>query len=57
LKLATYRIPGENLLDMYVPHEQGKDDYLMSIALCCEAAKDPPPPCFDSFWVPPRMVL
>lgn len=54
LKLARYRVPGENLIDMYVPTEDGNDDYLTSIALCCEAVKTPPAPCFHSFWIRPR---
>lgn len=54
LKLARYRVPGENLLDMYVDTEEGHDDYLTSIALCCEAVRNPPAPCFDSFWIRPK---
>ena len=54
LKLAKYRVPGENLLDMYVSTEDGHDDYLTSIALCCEAVRNPPAPCFDSVWIPPK---
>ncbi len=54
LKLARYRVPGENLLDMYVSTEEGHDDYLTSIALCCEAVRNPPAPCFDSVWIPPK---
>src|SRR5437667_11509343 len=34
IRLARYRVPGENLLDMYVPSEEGHDDFLMSLALC-----------------------
>ena len=57
LKLARYRVPGENLLDMYVSTEDGHDDYLISIALCCEAVRNPPAPCFDSVWIPPRPMF
>ena len=54
LKLARYRVPGENLLDMYVAPDEGHDDYLISIALCCEAAGERPQPTFYSVWIPPR---
>src|SRR5262249_53447472 len=36
LKLARYRVPGENLLDMYCDPNEAHDDFLMSIALCGE---------------------
>ena len=54
LRLARYRVPGENLLDMYVARDEGHDDYLISIALCCEAAGERPKPTFDAVWIPPR---
>ena len=50
LKLARYRVPGENLLDMYVSTEEGHDDFLMSIALCCEAIRNPLPESSYSFF-------
>lgn len=37
LRTARYRVPGENLLDMYVDPTEGHDDFLMSIALTCHA--------------------
>jgi hypothetical protein len=40
LKLARCRVPGDNLLDMYVAPDEGHDDYLISIALCCEAIRE-----------------
>jgi hypothetical protein len=53
LKLARCRVPGENLLDMYVAPDEGHDDYLISIALCCEAAGEKPKPTFYSVMIPP----
>ncbi|GCE21623.1 hypothetical protein [Dictyobacter kobayashii] len=40
LRLARYRIPAENCLDMYVDPAEGHDDFLMSLALCAEAIRD-----------------
>ncbi|HTK10271.1 MAG TPA: hypothetical protein VL485_24085 [Ktedonobacteraceae bacterium] len=40
LKLARYRVPGENLLDMYVDPSDGHDDFLLSLALCGEAIRE-----------------
>src|SRR5262249_38136396 len=54
LKLARFRVPGEDLLEMYVDPEEGHDDFLISIALCCEAIREPFTPCFDAVWIPPR---
>jgi hypothetical protein len=54
LKLARCKVPGENLLDMYVPPNEGHDDYLISIALCCEATGDKPKPDFYSVMIPPK---
>jgi len=39
LKLARYRVLGENSISMDVAEEDGHDDFLMSMALCCEAAR------------------
>ena len=39
LSTARYRIPGEGLLTMYVDPAEGHDDFLMSLALCCEAIR------------------
>ncbi len=52
---TRYRVPGENLLDMYVSTEEGHDDYLISIALCCEAVRNAPPtPYCESIIIPPK---
>ena len=53
LKLARYRVPGENLLDMYVSPDEGHDDYLISIALCCEAVKTWVTPYMESVIISP----
>lgn len=37
LTLARYSIPAEHTLNMYVETSAGHDDFLMSLALCCEA--------------------
>jgi len=52
MRLARCRVPSTNKLDMCVPSEDGHDDFLISLALCCEGAKDAPPLCFYS-----RMIL
>lgn len=40
LRLARYRIPAENCMDMYVNPGEGHDDFLLSVALCAEAVQD-----------------
>jgi hypothetical protein len=40
LTSARYRVPGQNILDMYVDAAEGHDDFLISIALCCEALRN-----------------
>jgi hypothetical protein len=40
LKLARYRLPGEQLMDMYVDPSDGHDDFLLSLALCGEAIRE-----------------
>jgi len=40
LKLARYSVLGQSLLNMYVQAEDGHDDFLLSIALCCEAVRE-----------------
>jgi hypothetical protein len=54
IHLARYRIPGENLLNMYVDPAEGHDDYLISLALCCEAVRTSALPVFESAIIPPR---
>ena len=53
LRLARYRIPAAETMDMYVDAGEGHDDFLMSIALVTEAlASFTAPP--DSSYVRPR---
>jgi hypothetical protein len=40
LRLARYRVPGEGLIDMFVPDGEGHDDVLISLALCCEGTRE-----------------
>jgi hypothetical protein len=54
LKLVRYRVPGDNLLDMYVAPDEGHDDYLISIALCCEAVREWITPIVQSVIIRPR---
>jgi hypothetical protein len=56
LRLARYRVPGEELLDMFVPAGEGHDDFLMSIALCCEATREFAAPVQESLIVRPRRL-
>lgn len=46
LRHARYEVPSEGMMNMYVAESEGHDDYLMSLALCCEAIREvnPPPP-------------
>lgn len=54
LKLARYAIPGEGLLSMHVSPREGHDDFLISVALCCEAIKEFQPPVQEAQVVRPR---
>ncbi len=54
IRLARYRIPAENLLDMYVPAEEGHDDFLISLALCCEGTKEWHAPVLESVIIRPQ---
>ena len=56
IRHARYRIPGENLLDMYVQPEEGHDDYLMSLALCWEALREWSMPFVESYIIPPPLL-
>jgi hypothetical protein len=46
LRLARYRVPAPETMDMYVDPSEGHDDFLMSIALLTEA--------LSSFTAPPE---
>ncbi len=55
LRLARYRIPAPETMDMYVDAREGHDDFLMSIALVTEAlASFTAPP--ESGYVRPRAL-
>jgi len=56
LKVARYRVPGENLIEMYVAPEEGHDDFLTSIALCCEAVRTCVTPTLYSRMIPPPPI-
>jgi hypothetical protein len=54
LKLARYTIPGEGLLSMMVSPSEGHDDFLISIALCCESIREFETPVQEAEIVKPR---
>ncbi|GHO57420.1 hypothetical protein [Ktedonobacter robiniae] len=53
LRHARYEVPAEGLMNMYVDESDGHDDYLMSLALCCEALRDHNMPSSPSSIIPP----
>ncbi|WP_112427980.1 phage terminase large subunit family protein [Thermogemmatispora tikiterensis] len=55
LRQARYRLLGESGIDMYVNPSEGHDDFLISLALLCEALNelDQPP---ASALIPPRRL-
>jgi len=54
LKQARYQIPAPNIIDMYVNPTEGHDDFLISLALCCEAARDVSSPAIPAYIIKPR---
>jgi len=56
LKLARYTIPGEGLLSMHVQPHEGHDDFLISVALCCEAIKEFTQPAVEAQVIKPRAL-
>ncbi|WP_220196166.1 hypothetical protein [Ktedonospora formicarum] len=50
---ARYNVPAEGLMNMYVSEADGHDDYLMSLALCCEASHEGRPPATRSAIIHP----
>ena len=50
---ARYELAGNEQLRFSVPSEEGHDDYLISLALCCRAASEAAPPP-ESLVIPPR---
>ncbi len=55
LRTARYRTPGEGLLTMYVDPAEGHDDFLMSLALCCEAIRSWSIPITEAHIIKPRL--
>lgn len=56
LRLARYRVPGEGVLDMYVDPAEGHDDFLISLALCCEAVRNWTSPDVGTEIIRPRRL-
>jgi len=56
LKQARYQIPAPNIIDMYVNPTEGHDDFLISLALCCEAARDVSSPAVPAYIIKPRRI-
>jgi hypothetical protein len=50
---ARYELKGEETMKFFVPANEGHDDYLMSLALCCHAAQAAAPPA-ESAVIRPR---
>ena len=56
LNVARYRLPAQDIIDMYVDPAEGHDDFLMSLALCCEACRNIAIPITSSCIIKPRML-
>ncbi len=56
LRLARYRVPADNVLDMYVDPGEGHDDFLMSLALCGEAVREWTAPDVGAEIIKPRRL-
>jgi hypothetical protein len=56
LRLARYRVPAESMLDMYVDPAEGHDDFLISVALCCEAVRHWTAPDVGAEIIKPRKL-
>jgi hypothetical protein len=54
LKQARYHIPAPDIIDMYVNPAEGHDDFLISLALCCEAASNVSSPVIPAYIIKPR---
>ena len=55
IRTARYRTPGERLLTMCVDPAEGHDDFLMSLALCCEAIRSWSIPITEAHIIKPRL--
>lgn len=56
LKLARYRLPAPDLIEMYCEDGEANDDYLMSLALCCEATREFIPAVQEVAVIKPRRL-
>jgi len=56
LRLARYSIPGEGLMSMYCHASESHDDFLISVALCCEAVREFYAPVQEALIVRPRRL-
>jgi hypothetical protein len=56
LRLARYSIPGEGLLNFFCNPSEAHDDFLTSIALCCEAIKEFQQPAVEDQIIKPRVL-
>jgi len=52
---ARYRLPGPDVLDMYVDPSEGHDDFLISLALLCEALDAFTPPAASAMVRPAKL--
>ncbi|GAC1506054.1 MAG: hypothetical protein NVS2B12_20240 [Ktedonobacteraceae bacterium] len=55
LRRARYRTPGEGMLTMYVDPAEGHDDFLISLALCCEAIHSWSAPIVEAHIIKPHL--
>jgi hypothetical protein len=54
IKQARYHIPAPNIINMYVNPADGHDDFLISLALCCEAASNVSSPVMPATIIKPK---
>ena len=54
--LARYEMRENNQMRWYVAPHEGHDDFLVSLALCCEAAQGAAPPAVDAVIRPRRVT-
>ncbi len=53
---ARYQLAANEQMRFYVPENEGHDDYLMSLALRCQAAQEAMPPAASALVAPRRAV-
>ncbi len=54
LKLARYSVPGEGQLNFFCSPDEAHDDFLISVALCCEAIREFSAPVTEAEVVRPK---